>query len=429
MNRIGGRYDLQHKISEGSFGEVYLGKDIRSGTQVAVKLESLSSKSQQLVHEAEVYKDLAAVDGVPSLLWHGISGDYNAIVLDLLGPDLDELFDHCNRKFTDKTILQFGQSALSVLEQMHSCGYIYRDMKPQNFLVGLGVSGESDIYLLDFGLSKSIENVKNKKGRGLVGTARYASISAHRGDPPSYRDDLESLGYMLIYFCRGALPWSGIKAKTTKEKYAKIANKKMEISLKDLCKGYDQGYAQFIHTCRSIRAGDPIDYSKLRGILNGIAKRKQVEFDGVYDWSEPQYDDGGNEKAMPDPLAGTLRVKSEKSKRRKEKKQREKEMERERRQSMKSGGSSRNRQKSKGIKRSKTISNIGHSHIRNGNLQDFSRGLIDNGNNEHVGQKVKISNSNRHGNTATAYSRENKEDASGNVVVSEKHNSALCTIL
>merc|ERR1712167_140638 len=82
------------------------------------------------------------------------------------------------------------------------------------------------------------------------------------------------LRYILICFCRGALPWSGLKAKTTKEKYAKIANKKMEVSLKDLCKGYDQGYAQFIQVCRSVRAGDPVDYNKLRNILKGIAKRK-----------------------------------------------------------------------------------------------------------------------------------------------------------
>ena len=107
MNRIGNRYDLKHKISEGSFGQVYLGTDIRTGVQVAVKLELLTSKSKQLVHEADVYKSLASVDGVPSLLWHGVSGEYNAIVMDLLGPDLDELFDHCNRQFTDKTILQY----------------------------------------------------------------------------------------------------------------------------------------------------------------------------------------------------------------------------------------------------------------------------------------------------------------------------------
>ena len=448
MNRIGNRYDLKHKISEGSFGQVYLGTDIRTGVQVAVKLELLTSKSKQLVHEADVYKSLASVDGVPSLLWHGVSGEYNAIVMDLLGPDLDELFDHCNRQFTDKTILQFGDRVITLLEQIHRCGYIYRDMKPQNFLIGLGTNGTSDIYLLDFGLSKSIQNVKNRKGRGLVGTARYASINAHRGDPPSYRDDMESLGYILIYFCRGALPWSGLKAKTTKEKYAKIANKKMEVSLKDLCKGYDQGYAQFIQVCRSVRAGDPVDYNKLRNILKGIAKRKNIQYDGIYDWCEPQFDEKGEEKLLPDPQLGTLRVKSGKSKKRKEKKEKEKERERQeralkKRDSMKSGNSSSNRRRPGGIRRSKTISNIGKDHIAKGDLQEFSRRLNER-NIKGTNSKIKMSNyksnndsngnNNNNNNTKkqqdmSSSSREHKVDSSGKVIVSEKHNSALCTIL
>lgn len=311
---IANRYDVVHKISEGSFGQVYLGVDSSSGARVAIKVEPLKSKSKQLMHEVDVYRGLQRGRGIPDLLWSGISGEYNAMVLDLLGPDLDELFDFCGRRFSDKTILQFGLRALELLEHIHRSGFIYRDMKPQNFLVGLGDVESSDIYVLDFGLTKALQAVRKKKSRGLVGTARYASISAHRGDPPSFRDDVESLGYILIYFGRGSLPWSGLKAKTTKAKYALIANKKMDVPLKDLCAGHDQGYAQFIQYCRNLRPSEQIDYNALKRMLMDIAKRTNVAIDGQFDWMEPQFDSRGQPKVFPNPTDGPLRIKSSKKK-------------------------------------------------------------------------------------------------------------------
>eukprot|EP00505_MAST-04D_sp_SCG-Rhode-Island_P003337 Stramenopile-MAST_4_protein_3337 len=309
--QVANRFDLTHKISEGSFGQVFMGIDSKTGTRVAVKLEAVSSKSQQLLHEADVYKGLQTAEGIPKVLWSGTDGSNNVLVLDLLGPDLDELFDFCGRQFSNKTVLQFGLHAISLLEHVHRCGYIYRDMKPQNFLVGHGMEGAGSLYILDFGLTKAVSDVTKKRGRGLVGTARYASISAHRGDPPSFRDDMESLGYIMIYFCRGSLPWSGIKAKTTKEKYALIANKKMDVSLKDLCSGHDQGYAAFIQYCRNLRPEQPIDYNKLRKMVTDIADRTGVNFDGYYDWMETQYGADGRPADMPDPCNGPLRVKND----------------------------------------------------------------------------------------------------------------------
>lgn len=151
------------------------------------------------------------------------------MVISLLGPSLEHLFNYCKQKFTLQTTLMFAIQALERIEHIQSCDFLHRDIKPDNFLVGN--SKANMIYLIDFGLAKRFRNPKTgqhipwKENKNLTGTARYASLFTHLGYEQSRRDDLEGLGYVMLYFLKGELPWQGLKAKNKSEKYAKIKEK------------------------------------------------------------------------------------------------------------------------------------------------------------------------------------------------------------
>jgi casein kinase 1 epsilon len=135
---IGGKFKLGRKIGSGSFGELYLGINVQTGEEVAVKLESVKTKHPQLHYESKLYMLLQGGTGVPNLKWYGVEGDYNVMVIDLLGPSLEDLFNYCNRKLSLKTVLMLADQLINRVEFMHTRGFLHRDIKPDNFLMGLG---------------------------------------------------------------------------------------------------------------------------------------------------------------------------------------------------------------------------------------------------------------------------------------------------
>lgn len=288
--RVGKKYRIGRKIGSGSFGDIYLGTNIISGEEVAIKLENTKAKHPQLEYEAKVYKALSGGVGIPFVRWYGTECDYNAMVIDLLGPSLEDLFNYCNRKFTYKTVLLLADQLICRIEYIHARCFIHRDIKPDNFLMGIGRRG-SQVNVIDFGLAKKYRDPRThlhipyRENKNLTGTARYALVNTHLGIEQSRRDDLESLGYVLIYFCKGLLPWQGLKAATKRQKYDRIMEKKMTTPNDILTKGLPKEFLDYMNYIKTLRFEDKPDYPYLRKLFRDLFKRENYRYDYVFDWT------------------------------------------------------------------------------------------------------------------------------------------------
>ncbi|CAI0419936.1 unnamed protein product [Linum tenue] len=297
--RVGNRFRLGRKIGSGSFGEIYLGTNVQTNEEVGIKLENVKTKHPQLLYESKLYKILQGGTGIPNVKWFGVEGEYNVLVMDLLGPSLEDLFNFCSRKLSLKTVLMLADQMINRVEFVHSKSFLHRDLKPDNFLMGLGRRA-NQVYIIDFGLAKKYrdtsthQHIPYRENKNLTGTARYASMNTHLGIEQSRRDDLESLGYVLMYFLRGSLPWQGLRAGTKKQKYEKISEKKVSTSIevsfgRALCRGYPTEFASYFHYCRSLRFDDKPDYAYLKRLFRDLFIREGFQFDYVFDWTILKY--------------------------------------------------------------------------------------------------------------------------------------------
>eukprot|EP00478_Filoreta_tenera_P000197 GABV01000197.1.p1 GENE.GABV01000197.1~~GABV01000197.1.p1 ORF type:complete len:433 (-),score=140.04 GABV01000197.1:58-1356(-) len=293
---VGNRWRLAQKLGGGSFGDIYLGEDIQgAGPNVAVKLEPVNAALPQLKYEAKFLKILASSSrkftGVATFHHFATEGDFNVLVMDLLGPSLEELFTYCRRKLSIPTVLALADQMLARIEYVHTRNIIHRDIKPDNFLVGMNRNSVNQIFVIDFGLAKRYitahgEHIPIRENKRLTGTARYASINTHLGVEQSRRDDLESLGYVLLYFLRGSLPWQGIKAEDKNDKYQKISDKKIATSLDSLCRGFPSCFSQYLEYCRNLHFTDVPDYSYCRRLFRtAFVQAVPHEESFLFDWA------------------------------------------------------------------------------------------------------------------------------------------------
>ncbi|KAL9261433.1 Casein kinase 1-like protein [Drosera capensis] len=300
---LGAKFKMERKIGSGSFGELYLGTNIQSGEDVAIKMEPANTRHPQLQYESKLYMLLQGGTGIPHLKWYGVEADYNVMVIDLLGPSLEDLFNYCNRKFSLKTVLMLADQLISRVEYLHSRGFLHRDIKPDNFLMGLGRKA-NQVYMIDFGLAKKYRDLQThrhipyRENKSLTGTARYASVNTHRGIEQSRRDDMESLVYVLMYFLRGSLPWQGLRANTKKQKYDKISEKKMMTPIEVLCKSYPPEFASYFHHCRSLQFEDKPDYKYLKMLFRSLFLKEGYQFDHIFDWTHNYPHIGGSSRAQ-----------------------------------------------------------------------------------------------------------------------------------
>ena len=284
------KMDTERLLGKGSFGKIYAGYNKTTGEEVAIKMEDINASQPQLVAEYKIYKYLQNGFGIPKVYECSKSKKNIIVIMELLGESLEKKLNKCNRKFSLLTVLMIGEQLVTRLEFIHSKNYLHRDIKPDNFLVGKGHKNNI-IYAIDFGLAKKFRDPKTglhipyRDGKNLTGTARYASTNTHLGMEQSRRDDIEALGYMLLYFLKGSLPWQGQVLRDPERKYDRIKQLKYETKLDELCAGFPVELAKFIQYARDMKFEDKPDYNYLRGLLRKAAESNGLKFDtSKFDW-------------------------------------------------------------------------------------------------------------------------------------------------
>ncbi len=283
---VEGKYKITSKVGEGSFGKIFKGINVNSDEEVAVKIEK-SSDSSLLKTEAKIYKLLENITGVPKLRSYGCEGNFNYMVIDLLGSSLEELRVSCGGKLSLKSVLAIGIQLLKRIESIHEEGIIHRDIKPDNFLIK---PDTNMVYIIDFGLArryitKKEQHITLTQGRKLTGTARYASVNVHLGLTPSRRDDLESIAYVMLYLLNGKLPWQAIKCSDKEKRYEKIGNEKLNSVPWTHFETSPGEFILFLKYCRGLDFDEDPDYNYLRNLLGNLYKHHGFPTDNLYEWS------------------------------------------------------------------------------------------------------------------------------------------------
>ena len=228
--------------------------------------------------------------GLPIVKSYGYSSRHNILVMELMGKSLEDIFESLVvKKMTVRCVCNIAYQMMEIMEYIHKKHIIHRDIKPDNFVIGRGEK-KKYVYLLDFGLAKkyrssrTLEHYPIVKSKNLIGTARYASINALNGLTQSRRDDLEAIGYVLMYFLRGRLPWQGIPVRNKEERYRKIMEKKIATSAEELCQGFPNEFTNYINYTRNLQYEQDPDYGFLKILFVNVLKKENCVIDCYYDW-------------------------------------------------------------------------------------------------------------------------------------------------
>ncbi|XP_020097648.1 casein kinase 1-like protein HD16 [Ananas comosus] len=286
--QVGGSptYRVERKLGKGGFGQVFVGRRVSGGNEraagpgaleVAIKFEHRTSKgcSYGPPYEWQVYNVLGGIHGVPKVHYKGRQGEFYVMIMDMLGPSLWDAWNSSGQTMSSEMVACIAVESLSILEKMHSKGYVHGDVKPENFLLGQpSTPQEKKLFLVDLGLATRWRD--NGTGQHVEydqrpdvfrGTVRYASAHAHLGRTPSRRDDLESLAYTLIFLHRGRLPWQGYQGDN---KSFLVCKKKMATSPEMLCCFCPSPFKQFLEIVVNMKFDEEPNYPRLISLFDGL---------------------------------------------------------------------------------------------------------------------------------------------------------------
>jgi len=326
MNNVIGkeinRYIITRYIGSGSFGDVYEAKNKKTGEYIALKVPVKTKErdgQKSLLDEAKIYKKLieqsdgeysiygiinmkmiqCSINKFINIFNHDIN-DYKKkinneeviepirkiIVMDLLGLSLETFFTKYGKKnggLNIKTIIILAIHMIKILKFIHSCGYIHRDLKPDNFALGTENSN-CKLYCIDMGLAhpyiyKNGSHIQFDDKRKFCGTARYASRAAHKGHSQSRKDDLEAIGYILVYLYKGSLPWQKIKNKNKEKRYKLIGEMKDKTSIEELCDSMPREFMVYLKYIMNLDFDEKPRYSSLINMFKKLYESRNYSND------------------------------------------------------------------------------------------------------------------------------------------------------
>jgi len=291
---------VNRQLGKGGFGQIYLGRNIKENTPIAIKVEDSSNRSH-LHAEFEILKDIQGGIGIPRIFKYRQGQKHNYLIMELLGKSIEKLFSENEKCFTYKTIFQIGYQMIERIQYVHYKGYIHRDIKPGNFVIGRGEKNKI-IYIIDFGLSKKYidletnKHIPYKEGKGLTGTARYVSLFTHYGIEQARRDDIESIAYNLIYFAKGKLPWQGVKTKNKKEKHKKIMESKLANTPGILCMGLPDELEKLLKYSRKLEFEEEPDYKGIKTMFKNYIMNNGDTMNMEFEWNQNKSEESKEEE-------------------------------------------------------------------------------------------------------------------------------------
>ena len=288
------KYLIRKKVGKGSFGTVYQGVNTTTNEKIALKVEKREQNDPGTLENEALRLVYLQGEGIPRVYCYGHNLEHNLLVEELLGKSLEDIFNANGKPFSLKTVCVLGIEMINRIQYIHSKHYIHRDIKPDNFMTGRGTN-EKKIYIIDFGLAKKFysvskgQHIKFITGKHLIGTARYCGRNAHRGFEQGRRDDIESIGYVLMYFLLGQLPWQGLKVKKNEDQFEKIAQKKYTTSFEELTAGQPEEFLLYFKHVDNLEFEDKPNYVYLIGLFQNIIDRfcKDCFYD--FDWKKDSY--------------------------------------------------------------------------------------------------------------------------------------------
>jgi len=272
---IGGKYRLIEMIGEGAFGAVLKGEHVHNNEKVAIKIEKKTSPVNMLKNESKIYLMLNkedSVGGFPNLKWFGKDEQFYYMVLELLG---ESLVSFKSTSSSDLSIplpivAKIGVQIIQRIKSVHQKGLIHRDIKPDNFLFGLGRNSQT-VYLIDFGFCKNYVTpegdhiLKGAQTSGVIGTPNFVSVNAHEFLQTSRRDDIESAIYVLIYLFLPLAQWRKVFKEDMTNDQIKMVKMQMRSSNHPFLSGTP--FREALMICDALKYDEEPNYARLSDII------------------------------------------------------------------------------------------------------------------------------------------------------------------